>query len=124
LDPEDKTGKGGFYSLPVGMAIIIFLAVLQGLTEFLPVSSSGHLVLAEILLDIRGEQVSMGIIFEIAVHVGTLGAIIMVYRRRVGSICMSFFSYVCSGFKPDENSREDIGFLCRVVIASIPAILA
>lgn len=58
------------------------LGLVQGLTEFLPVSSSGHLVIAEALLGTRSE----GLLFEIAVHVGTLGAIGVFYRRRIAAL--------------------------------------
>ena len=55
------------------------LGLVQGLTEFLPVSSSGHLVMAAKLLGAAGE----GILFEVAVHVATLVAILIFYRHRV-----------------------------------------
>ena len=55
------------------------LGLVQGLTEFLPVSSSGHLVMAADLLGAAGE----GILFEVAVHVATLVAILIFYRHRV-----------------------------------------
>lgn len=58
----------------------IFLGIVQGLTEFLPVSSSGHLVMAQTLL---GNQVGGGIVFEVAVHVATLVAIVAFYHKRV-----------------------------------------
>lgn len=55
------------------------LGLVQGLTEFLPVSSSGHLVMVETLLG----QADESLVFEIAVHVGTLGAILVFYHRRI-----------------------------------------
>ena len=57
----------------------IVLGLIQGLTEFLPVSSSGHLVLGQYFLGIQ-EQ---GITFEVFVHLGTTLAILTVYRERV-----------------------------------------
>ncbi|MEN8005668.1 MAG: undecaprenyl-diphosphate phosphatase [Candidatus Krumholzibacteriota bacterium] len=58
---------------------MILLAVVQGLTEFLPVSSSGHLVLFQTFLGTREGDV----FFDIILHVGTLGSILVVYRREV-----------------------------------------
>jgi len=58
----------------------LWLGLVQGLTEFLPVSSSGHLVIFEQLLGTRDEG---GLLFEIAVHVATLVAIVLFYRRRL-----------------------------------------
>ena len=60
---------------------VTLLAVLQGLTEFLPVSSSGHLVLMESLLEVRGG----GLLLPVALHVGTLLAVLLVYRESVAS---------------------------------------
>ena len=53
----------------------IILGIIQGLTEFLPVSSSGHLVLAQHILDIK----SPGNTLEILFHVGTLGSVVFVF---------------------------------------------
>ena len=58
------------------------LGIVQGLTEFFPVSSSGHLVIVETLLG----RVDESIVFEIAVHVGTLFAILVHYRQRVAGL--------------------------------------
>lgn len=58
---------------------MIVLAVVQGLTEFLPVSSSGHLVLVQHFLETREGDV----FFDIVLHVGTLGSVLVVYRREI-----------------------------------------
>lgn len=65
----------------------LILGLVQGLTEFLPVSSSGHLVLGQYLLGIN----EPGITFEIFVHFGTLMSILTVYRRRVLRLLADFF---------------------------------
>ena len=59
---------------------LLVLAVVQGLTEFRPVSSSGHLVLAERLLGLE----SPGPALELVLHVGTLGAVCAFYRPGNG----------------------------------------
>ncbi|HUF72052.1 MAG TPA: undecaprenyl-diphosphate phosphatase, partial [Gammaproteobacteria bacterium] len=61
----------------------ILLGVIQGLTEFLPVSSSGHLVIFQGLFGVR---VGEGIVFEVAVHLATLAAILLFYRRRIWAL--------------------------------------
>lgn len=58
---------------------IIVLAVVQGLTEFLPVSSSAHLILVPILTDWPDQ----GLVFDVAVHVGTLSAVILYFRQEL-----------------------------------------
>ena len=58
---------------------VIILGVLQGLTEFLPVSSSGHLVLGQYLLGVK----SPGNTLEILFHLGTLGSVIFVFSPEI-----------------------------------------
>jgi undecaprenyl-diphosphatase len=57
---------------------VIFLAIVQGVTEFLPISSSGHLILGSWLFDWPDQ----GIVFDTAVHVGTLVAVVIYFRRQ------------------------------------------
>ena len=61
----------------------LWLGIVQGLTEFFPVSSSGHLVLFQTLLGVEGQA---GLVFEVAVHVATLIAILVFYSRRIGEL--------------------------------------
>ena len=56
-----------------------FLAIVQGITEFLPVSSSGHLVLVPILLGWKDQGITM----DVAVHLGALGAVLAYLWREV-----------------------------------------
>jgi undecaprenyl-diphosphatase len=65
------------------LLILCILAIVQGLTEFLPISSSGHLVLARALL---GVELENGLALDIALHAGTLIAVIAVYRRDVAEL--------------------------------------
>ncbi|MBU8869470.1 MAG: undecaprenyl-diphosphate phosphatase [Gemmatimonadales bacterium] len=58
---------------------MILLAIIQGLTEFLPVSSSGHLVLGQHLLGFRQGDV----FFDVVLHCGTLGSVLIIYRREL-----------------------------------------
>ena len=85
----------------------IVLGIVQGLTEFLPVSSSGHLVLGQALLGIR----LPGVTFEVTVHLATLCAVLWVYRGRVGSLASG-------ALRGDGPSWTYIGLL---VLASLPA---
>ncbi len=58
----------------------VFLGIVQGLTEFLPVSSSGHLAILKNIFHIRTDG---GLLFDILLHVGTLAVILVVYRRDI-----------------------------------------
>ncbi len=78
----------------------IILAVVQGLTEFLPISSSAHLAMSPILLGWPDQ----GLAFDIAVHVGTLSAVILFYRQDLQLMARSWFGSLM-GAPTDQNSQ-------------------
>lgn len=106
----------------ISVVTVILLAVIQGLTEFLPVSSSGHLVLVESLLGARGPGGGApGVGFEVAVHVGTLVAIIVVYKRRIARLLGAIVSFFASGFRRTEQNSEEVRYAGWLVLGSVPA---
>ena len=66
----------------MAIALAVLLGVVQGLTEFLPISSSGHLRLMAAVFGIDEPQT----LFDVCVHAGTLGAVVAVYRKEIWSI--------------------------------------
>ncbi len=90
----------------------IILGIVQGLTEFLPVSSSGHLVIFQKLLKFNDP----GVLFEIAVHLGTLVAVIIYFRKDIWEIILSVFNW-----KKDapENIKYAHHLLFHLIIASV-----
>lgn len=88
------------------------LALIQGLTEFLPVSSSAHLILPS---EILGWQ-NQGLAFDVAVHVGTLLAVILYFRREVKQLLTAFFRSI---FKGERSADSRMAWL--IVLATIPA---
>ncbi|NOX75920.1 MAG: undecaprenyl-diphosphate phosphatase [Gammaproteobacteria bacterium] len=78
----------------------IFLAILQGFTEFLPVSSSAHLILLPRLLGWEDQ----GLAFDVAVHVGTLSAVVLYFRRDLAPMARDWFTSLHSR-KNTANSR-------------------
>jgi undecaprenyl-diphosphatase len=88
----------------------LILGVVQGLTEFFPVSSSGHLVMTGALL---GLEVP-GIVFEIAVHVATLLSVIVVYRARIWHLLRGLLG------RTDESTWP---YVLKIVLATIPAVV-
>ena len=84
---------------------VIILGILQGLTEFLPVSSSGHLVLGKYLLNVK----SPGNTLEILFHLGTLGSVIFVFHSDIINILMTI----------KKKSTQKL--LTYIFIATIPA---
>jgi undecaprenyl-diphosphatase len=85
----------------------ILLGLVQGLTEFLPVSSSGHLVLVEALSGVHFQDVTV----EVSLHVATLGSVLVLYGRRLWQI-------VRGVVRRDPQSLRYAGLL---VLATIPA---
>ncbi|MFT4538231.1 MAG: undecaprenyl-diphosphatase [Planctomycetota bacterium] len=71
-----------------GFTALVLLAVLQGLAEFLPISSSGHLVVARLMLEVR----DAGLALDVALHVGTLAAVTYAYRRDVRALFSDLFA--------------------------------
>ena len=68
----------------------VILGIIQGLTEFLPVSSSGHLNIAEHLMGMSGG----GIFLDVMLHIGTLAAVLIFYRRLILRLIKAFFSLI------------------------------
>jgi len=93
---------------------LILLALIQGITEFLPVSSSGHLVL---LPNLTGME-DQGQVIDVAVHVGTLGAVILYFWQDV-KLGLSGIPRLLTGRIDTEGSK--LAFL--LLIATIPVIL-
>ncbi len=86
-----------------------FLAVVQGLTEFLPVSSSGHLVLAKHLL---GFEAISGLGVELLLHAGTLVAVLAYYRRLIAKTALGLF----------RREPEAWRFAFAIALSMIPAV--
>jgi undecaprenyl-diphosphatase len=90
----------------------IFLGLLQGATEFLPVSSSGHLLLAQRLFGIREPELA----FDLLLHLGTLAAVFFFLRSEIASIVSSLFRRDPWAAAAGWGRRE----LWLVIVASIP----
>lgn len=99
----------------------LILGLLQGATEFLPVSSSGHLVLAEALMKIE----NAGVGFEILVHVATLLAVVICLKRDVAGLIAGFFTGLRHGFRSRGGRRtENERMAIAVILGTVPAVLA
>jgi undecaprenyl-diphosphatase len=86
----------------------LVLGVVQGLTEFFPVSSSGHLVMTERLLGLS----LPGVTFDVALHVATLLSVLIVYRARILGIVRGLIG---------AGERNEWPYLLKLALASIPA---
>ncbi|MBK6264798.1 undecaprenyl-diphosphate phosphatase [Marivirga sp. S37H4] len=86
----------------------IILGIIQGLTEFLPVSSSGHLEIGNVLLNI---QTTDNLLFSIVVHAATALSTIVVFRKDLASLIKDLFKF---------EWNESVDFVLKIIISMIP----
>lgn len=94
---------------------IVILALIQGLTEFLPISSSAHLILPAELLGWRNQ----GLAFDVAVHVGSLLAVVIYFRKEVWAMSTAFIGH---GWRKQQTQDSRLAWL--VILGTIPAVIA
>ena len=91
------------------------LAIIQGLSEFLPISSSAHLILPSQVLGWPDQ----GLAFDVAVHLGTLGAVIIYFRKEIISMLNGLTRQLTTG---KSNTESRLAWL--LVLATVPVLLA
>lgn len=94
---------------------IIILAVVQGLTEFLPISSSAHLILVPVIL----QWPDQGLAFDVAVHLGSLMAVMLYFRHELINMTTAWFGSVLQ-----QQHNRDSRLAWWVIIGTIPAVVA
>lgn len=95
----------------------VFLGIVQGLTEFLPVSSSGHLLLGQYFLGL--DQARFGLSFDVALHLGTLVAVVSFFWRDLVRMALAFLR----SFRRRDLSDPDQRLAYLVLVSTIPAAL-
>ncbi|MEJ2522868.1 MAG: undecaprenyl-diphosphate phosphatase [Gammaproteobacteria bacterium] len=93
----------------------VILAFLQGFTEFLPISSSGHLILVPQFLG----WADQGLAFDVAVHLGTLAAVLAYFRRDLVVMGRDWFASLAGG-----ESTPDSRLAWRVILGTVPVVVA
>lgn len=91
---------------------VIWLALLQGLTEFLPISSSAHLILTPALLGWEDQ----GIAFDVAVHLGTLIAVVAYFRHHIAAMFVAWIRSLTGG-----GMSQPALIAWGIIVATIPA---
>ena len=96
----------------------IFIAIVQGITEFLPISSSGHIFLLKNILNLEIDAT-----FDVVIHMGTLMAVIAIYRIEIKELLTGLFKKsIDSKFFGNNFARKDvIKIWLLFIIATIPA---
>ncbi len=95
---------------------VVFLGILQGVTEFFPVSSSGHLLLAENFLGLDVENLKA---FDVVLHAGTLLALIALFWKEWWGMVRSFW-FLLIGSK-EKVERDSLKLFLKLAVATIPA---
>ncbi|MDD3113043.1 MAG: undecaprenyl-diphosphate phosphatase [Candidatus Izemoplasmatales bacterium] len=95
----------------------LLLGLVQGVTEVLPISSSGHVELVQTLVQLEADE---GLLFLILVNTGSLIVFLFIYWRKLWRVLLDFLSYI---FRPSTREATSKGFYyaIKLVIASIPA---
>lgn len=92
----------------------IFFGFVQGFTEPIPISSSGHLVIVQDLFGLKMENLS----FEILVNFGSLIAVLIIYRQDIIRLIKNGTQHL---IKRDKQTKDDFNFIFYLIIATIPA---
>ncbi len=90
----------------------VILSIVQGITEFFPVSSSGHLVLLEHFFKIREDK----LILTVVLHGGTFFSVLFYYRKKVYKIIVDFFRMI---FSYKQVSKEDKEYIYGIIIVTL-----
>lgn len=93
----------------------IIVAIVEGLTEFIPVSSTGHMILVGSAINFHGEFAKM---FEVVIQLGAILAVVVLYWKKIKDSVIEFFKYIFTGGK---KGCTGFRFGINVIIGSIPA---
>lgn len=86
----------------------LILGIIQGLTEFLPISSSGHLEIGSYILN---TNTSENLLFSIVVHIATALSILIVFKKDIKKILSSLFKF---------SNNDDTQFILKIILSSVP----
>ncbi|MCL2841941.1 MAG: undecaprenyl-diphosphate phosphatase [Oscillospiraceae bacterium] len=106
----------------------VFLGIVQGVTEFLPISSSGHLALFQSFgLEADSLLHERHIFFDVLLHMGTLAAVCIAYRQDIRDMCKSVFALVVpsrrSSVEDDPSAPTKVRLAFLLVLATLPLVL-
>ena len=89
----------------------LILGIIQGLTEFLPVSSSGHLIMGR---EILGVGVAENVTFEVLVHAATVLSTLTVFWKEIVNLFAKFFKF---------RWNEETQYICKILVSMIPVLI-
>lgn len=99
----------------------ILLGVLQGIAEFLPISSSGHLAIAQELFNLE----DVPLLFDVFLHLATLGAVVLFFRKRIWSLFQVMGRWICRRSLPEDKAdlQTIVALLLGTLVTGIFGIL-
>lgn len=95
----------------------IIIAIVEGLTEFIPVSSTGHMILVGQLIGFEGDFAKM---FEVVIQLGAILAVVVLYWKKIWSSVGEFFKFIFTGGK---EGKTGFSFGINVILGSIPMLI-
>lgn len=95
----------------------IIIAIVEGLTEFIPVSSTGHMILASSIMNFKGDFVDM---FEVVIQLGAILAVVVLYWKKIKDSVIEFFTYI---FTKGREGKNGFNFGINVLIGCIPMLV-
>ena len=92
----------------------VIIGIVEGLTEFLPVSSTGHMILVGNAINFKGDFAEM---FEVVIQLGAILAVVVLYWKKIKDSVIEFFKYI---FTKGKDGKTGFRFGINVIIGSIP----
>lgn len=92
----------------------IVIAIVEGLTEFIPVSSTGHMILASSIIKFEGDFTKM---FEVVIQLGAILAVVYLYWKKIKDSVIEFFKYI---FTKGKEGKQGFNFGINVLVGCIP----
>ena len=93
---------------------IFFIAIIQGITEFLPISSSAHLIILPYLIGVSDQ----GVLIDISVHLGSLLALLIFFKKESIVLFKGLIQFFSMKFQ-----KEEFFLLLKIIIATVPICL-
>ncbi|AJG97668.1 MULTISPECIES: undecaprenyl-diphosphate phosphatase [Clostridium] len=95
----------------------IIIAIVEGLTEFIPVSSTGHMILASSIINFKGDFVKM---YEVVIQLGAILAVVVLYWKKIKDSVIEFFRYI---FTKGKEGKTGFNFGINVIVGCIPMLI-
>ena len=93
----------------------ILLGILQGIAEFLPISSSGHLKIAQVLFGLS----DVPLLFDVFLHLATLLAVVLYFRKKILFLLLVFCRWITLKKAQSEDEEKNRRFIIAVIVSTI-----